>query len=277
MSLSFFSFFSFSSFFFFANLNLPCSDGPKINIYTPPKSLPCSEVPEINIYPLPESTLQWRSWNQHIPTTWVSALQWSPWNQHIPTTWVYPAVKSLKSTDIHNLNLPCSEGSENNLNLPCSDGPEISIHPLPESSLQWRSWNPHIWTLDMNKACDRPPTKLREGNVFLYLVCVYNLGPVQMKRKQKRSKTSKTRKHSSRIRTIRRSGRWGRGVSAHGGYLPRGQNDWQTGVKTLPCRNYVADGNKDQSKPQTSRKNSAFASQNENFLIRVKGQVKMDV
>ena len=24
---------------------------------------------------------------------------------------------------------------------------------------------------------------------------------------------------------------------------PREQNDWQTGVKTLPCRNFIADGN----------------------------------
>ena len=36
-----------------------------------------------------------------------------------------------------------------------------------------------------------------------------------------------------------------RGVSApmHAGiHTPREQNDWQTGVKTLPCRNYVAGG-----------------------------------
>ena len=37
----------------------------------------------------------------------------------------------------------------------------------------------------------------------------------------------------------------GGGVSApvHAGiHPPCEQNDWQTGVKTLPCRNYVADG-----------------------------------
>ena len=61
------------------------------------------------------------------------------------------------------------------------------------------------------------------------------------------------------MRTVRCSGRQG-GVSAQGGVcpgvsargcLPRGcladtsceQNDWQTPVKILPCRNYVADGN----------------------------------
>ena len=47
-----------------------------------------------------------------------------------------------------------------------------------------------------------------------------------------------------------------RGVSPGGVYLggvcpdqrqtppPREQNDWQTGVKTLPCHNFAADGNK---------------------------------
>ena len=34
-----------------------------------------------------------------------------------------------------------------------------------------------------------------------------------------------------------------RGVSAQGVSPPCEQNDWQTDVKTLPCRNYVADGN----------------------------------
>ena len=29
----------------------------------------------------------------------------------------------------------------------------------------------------------------------------------------------------------------------HAGIHPPRWTDWQTGVKTLPCRNYVADGN----------------------------------
>ena len=93
--------------------------------------------------------------------------------------------------------------------------------------------------------------------------------------------TIKTKMHSSRMLTVRCSGRRGgciqactRGgfvsqhalgrVSALGGvylgcncpagWLSRGclphpplceQNDWQTPVKILPCRNYVADGDKE--------------------------------
>ena len=63
-----------------------------------------------------------------------------------------------------------------------------------------------------------------------------------------------TRMHSSRMRTIRWSGRW---LSARGGCLPEGclprgsarhpithplWTEWQTGVKTSPCRNDVAYG-----------------------------------
>ena len=95
---------------------------------------------------------------------------------------------------------------------------------------------------------------------------------------------ARTRMHSSRMLTVRCSGRlWGGGgvgvclggVSAQMGCLPRGGvswgwgvsaqggvcivggvcrggclpntppwTEWQTGVKTLPCHNYVADGNK---------------------------------
>ena len=36
-------------------------------------------------------------------------------------------------------------------------------------------------------------------------------------------------------------GVFAQGVSTQGKACER--NDWQTGVKTLPCRNYVADGN----------------------------------
>ena len=45
------------------------------------------------------------------------------------------------------------------------------------------------------------------------------------------------------MRTVRCSGRRG-GVSARGCLpdTPPEQNDWQTLVKILPCRNYVADG-----------------------------------
>ena len=60
-----------------------------------------------------------------------------------------------------------------------------------------------------------------------------------------------TRKHSSRMRTVRcsdcRGGVSARGVSAGGIISARHplceHNDWQTGVKTLPCQNFVADGN----------------------------------
>ena len=55
------------------------------------------------------------------------------------------------------------------------------------------------------------------------------------------------------MRTVPCSGARGRGMSAQGVSAARGgcladtypceQNGWQTGVKTLPCRNYVADGN----------------------------------
>ena len=66
--------------------------------------------------------------------------------------------------------------------------------------------------------------------------------------------TDKTRMHSSRMRTVRCSGRL-LGVSAQGGVClggvypgvsarpPTPRTESQTGVKTLPCRNYVADGN----------------------------------
>ena len=75
--------------------------------------------------------------------------------------------------------------------------------------------------------------------------------------------TSTTRKHSSRMRTVLSAAVAGRGGSMYpsmhwaGGCVPRRgvsaggacqapppceQNDWQTSVKTLPCRNYVADG-----------------------------------
>ena len=65
-------------------------------------------------------------------------------------------------------------------------------------------------------------------------------------------KTSPTRMHSSRMRTVRCSSR----LLGGGGCLPGGVcitacteadiplwTEWQTGVKTLPCRNFVADGN----------------------------------
>ena len=55
-----------------------------------------------------------------------------------------------------------------------------------------------------------------------------------------------TRMHSSRMRTFRCSGRpWG-GVCLGGVCLPATPpwTEWQAHVKTLPCHNYVADGNK---------------------------------
>ena len=60
------------------------------------------------------------------------------------------------------------------------------------------------------------------------------------------------------MRTVRSSSRLLGSLYAQWGVCPGGsvggwgsarqtppgeQNDWQTGVKTLPCRNYVADGN----------------------------------
>ena len=65
-----------------------------------------------------------------------------------------------------------------------------------------------------------------------------------------------TRMHSSRMRTVRSSSHLlGGGVAARGGvclgvypsmhwgrHPPHPWTEWQTGVKTLPCRNYVADG-----------------------------------
>ena len=74
-----------------------------------------------------------------------------------------------------------------------------------------------------------------------------------------------TRMHSSRMRTVRNSSRL-RGVSAPGGVCSGGclhggvsapgggisacteadpPMDRMTGVKTLPCRNFVSDGNQD--------------------------------
>ena len=58
--------------------------------------------------------------------------------------------------------------------------------------------------------------------------------------------------HSSRMRTVRCSDHLGRGVCPAGvGCLPRGESarpppvltESETDVKTLPCRNYIADGN----------------------------------
>ena len=76
------------------------------------------------------------------------------------------------------------------------------------------------------------------------------------------TKIKKTRMHSSRMRTICCSGRlpWGVCVSALAGLprrrLPRGVSarhppwtETQTSVKTLLCRNYVADGNKTRMLP----------------------------
>ena len=53
-----------------------------------------------------------------------------------------------------------------------------------------------------------------------------------------------------------------RGVSApeHAGIHTAAceQNDWQTGVKTLPCRNYVADGNKSIETRPTNQLHDSF-------------------
>ena len=71
-----------------------------------------------------------------------------------------------------------------------------------------------------------------------------------------------TRMHSSRMRTVRCSGcPWGClprgwGICPGGvcpGWLPATPpplwTEWQTHVKTLPCRNYIADGNKSEHVP----------------------------
>ena len=70
----------------------------------------------------------------------------------------------------------------------------------------------------------------------------------------------KYRMHSSRMRTVRCSAHLLGGVCSGGGCLPRGclsgsvkHAPWtesQTGVKRLPCRNYVADGKKVSNVPR---------------------------
>ena len=85
------------------------------------------------------------------------------------------------------------------------------------------------------------------GILVLWRVCSKVL-----KSQKSTLQTNKTRMHSSRMRTVRSRSHVYPSIHWAGGVYPRVHwgrptlwTEWQTGVKTLPWRNYVADGNND--------------------------------